>query len=362
MPLDHLDTAFAQWAKAHPIGGTVYKRTPRVKRGQARLAVSADTHSSPVINPPPRAKRGQVVDAGAAAPLDRTVLEDQPRKRGPSVTAVPVEALPAAAISQRLVGLQHRRKFCITQQVKLDNATLGFIRYHLGQTFETTEKVAKEIAAKARRIKATIEKAEGQSVPAINDGLSRSAFEAVSVVVLANQKSRMTWDELRIDAEKAMEKLAKQLPVWSWVKGVKGVGPLGLAVIAAEAVGKDADDLGQWRNRANLQKHLGLGIVRDGTRQRKMTEKAAAIEHGYSPRRRAQCWAFLDDVMLRSQWQGGEPVQIYGQYYRDKKAEYLRRWGNEKGGAAHADKAARRYMAKMFIRDLYNAWRRAEHH
>ena len=178
-------------------------------------------------------------------------------------------------------------------------------------------------------------------------------------IVVANKQARHVWDDLREDAEKDMVKLAKQLPVWPFVESVKGVGPLGLAVIAAEAVSDGADDLGCWRNRANLQKHLGLGVVRDGTRQRRLTDKEAAIEHGYNPHRRAEIYSFLDDAMLRAQWRDGAPTQIYGEYYRSKKAEYLTRFAGQKGGDGHADKAARRYMAKMFIRDLYNEWRRA---
>jgi hypothetical protein len=69
--------------------------------------------------------------------------------------------------------------------------------------------------------------------------------------------------------------------------------------------------------------------------------------------------------MFLHQWRGplhnaaneiiapGYPLGPYGAHYERKKTEYFER-GLTSG---HADKAARRYMAKMFIRDLWKAWR-----
>ena len=67
--------------------------------------------------------------------------------------------------------------------------------------------------------------------------------------------------------------------------------------------------------------------------------------------------------MLRAQWRGekkdddgniispGHAIGPYGEHYRRKKAEYIAR------EHPAPDRAARRYMAKMFLRDLLNAWR-----
>jgi hypothetical protein len=84
--------------------------------------------------------------------------------------------------------------------------------------------------------------------------------------------------------------------------------------------------------------------------------RAAWIARGYNPHRRAEVYAFIDDVMLRQQYQGGITLGPYGEHYVRKKEEYLRRFEGEKGDKGHADNAARRYMAKKFVRDLWRAW------
>jgi hypothetical protein len=70
----------------------------------------------------------------------------------------------------------------------------------------------------------------------------------------------------------------------------------------------------------------------------------------------AEMWAMLDDVLHRAQWRAerdGAPAHAlgpYGEHYARKHAEYVARDHPAPG------KAARRYMAKMFIRDLWCAW------
>ena len=56
--------------------------------------------------------------------------------------------------------------------------------------------------------------------------------------------------------EKKLEKLAKQLPVWSWVENVRGVGPLSLAQMIGEL-----GDLSGYSNPAKPWKRMGLGLV-----------------------------------------------------------------------------------------------------
>jgi hypothetical protein len=182
-------------------------------------------------------------------------------------------------------------------------------------------------------------------------------------VILTSAAARQVWDDLRTATEAEMVKLARRLPAHIWVADVKGVSALGLAVVVGEA-----GDLGRFPTRSHLQKRLGLGCMDGDVRQGNPGKAASAedwIKHGYNKRRRAEIWAFLDDAMFRKQWRGpllddndeliepGYPLGPYGAHYERKKTEYLER-GLTRG---HADKAARRYMAKMFVRDLWKAWR-----
>ena len=47
--------------------------------------------------------------------------------------------------------------------------------------------------------------------------------------------ARAPADQRRRETEKEMERLAKQLPVYPWIKQINGAGELGLATIVAEA-------------------------------------------------------------------------------------------------------------------------------
>jgi hypothetical protein len=112
-----------------------------------------------------------------------------------------------------------------------------------------------------------------------------------------------------------------------------------------------------------LWKRLGLAVI-DGRRQGSPGTGASAddwIAHGYSPQRRSQIWAFLDDMIVRAQWRGekndvpAHGIGEYGEYYGQMKALYIARdWK-----PAHADHAARRAMTKRLLRDLWRAWRDA---
>lgn len=262
-----------------------------------------------------------------------------------------------------LMGAQRARKFAIRQQSRCDRAVEAYIRNCLGFTTDPTrmsEADRKKIAAQARKIKNTIE--AGTDLSTVADEARTSVIRSVSMVVLRNMVARQSWDDMRRDTEKQMIAVARQLPGWEFVKSVKGVGELGLAVIVGEA-----GDLSAYPKKGHLWKRLGLAVL-DGRRQGNPGANATAedwIRHGYKASRRAEVYAFIDDVMLRHQWRGpkddrpGYPIGPYGEHYARKKAEYLIRYADEKDGKAHAENGARRYMAKMFIRDLWKAWRGA---
>jgi hypothetical protein len=262
-------------------------------------------------------------------------------------------------ICDRLIGFQGQRVFAIRMQVRCDNAAGAFVRTRLGFRTDLPEKERNRISAEARRIKEAVERGQGLSAVA-RQGQTDGVLAACSAVILASAASRKCWDEMRDDCEYQMEAFARQLPVWPFCNQVRGVGKLGLAVIVGEA-----GDLCGYPKHGHLWKRLGLAVI-DGKRQGSVPanlgreERAEAwTERGYNPNRRAQVWSFLDDSLLRGQWRGGKddgpgyPLGPYGEKYARKKAEYLAR-----DDIAAPDAAARRYMAKCFVRDLWREWRR----
>ena len=157
-------------------------------------------------------------------------------------------------------------------------------------------------------------------------------------------------------AEKALEKAAKQLPVWPWVESVKGVSALTLGQIVGEA-----GDLDLYANPAKLWKRMGLAVI-NGERQRKVTDKDLAIEHGYSPQRRSIVWN-LGECIVKAQVRKGadeeSPSTAIGPYGE----LYLQHREYERGrveSLAHANNRAKRYVTKRILRDLWRAWRTEE--
>ncbi|MBX6392473.1 MAG: hypothetical protein IRY96_03290 [Burkholderiales bacterium] len=260
---------------------------------------------------------------------------------------------PAATILL-LMELQARRVACIKGQVRLNNARLALVRRALGWRGDMPEKEREATRKQAQAIVAMV--LNGGEDQRRRDAHLESVLAAVSSFIVATERALEPFDAMRDETEKAMKKAARSLPVYAWAKEIKGLGDLGLAVIVGEA-----GDLAAYANPAKLWKRLGLAVI-NGERQRKKTAPDEAALHGYNPHRRAEMYAVVGEPLLRAQWRGGkdgEPGHAlgpYGEAYARKKAEYLAREG---WTAAHADAAARRYMTKCLLRDLWEAWGRA---
>lgn len=272
-----------------------------------------------------------------------------------------------------------RRRFHIAIANKCGNALGARIRDLLGWSMEQTEKELEAVRKRAETLIGAIRKSKPVDDPAAAE---------VAYYVMGAERITAPAEEMRAAAEAEMETLAAHLPVAEWVKTVKGFTLKGLACIIAQA-----GDLSKYPNPDKLKRRLGLapfekdGITRSGsTWARRGGLKAEDwVEYGYNKKRRAEVFAFVDDVMFRSQWRGDrdadgkdpkktkQPVAIpahaiglYGEAYGRKKAEYVARveatadLPNDdpaKWTPKRADSAARRYMAQQFIIDLWRAWR-----
>lgn len=145
----------------------------------------------------------------------------------------------------------------------------------------------------------------------------------------------------RKEVERQMVKLARSLPVAGWVESTRGLGLAGVAAIIGEC-----GDLSAYSNPAKLWKRMGLAVMGDGSRQRRVPG-LEAIEHGYAPARRAVVWN-VGACMIKA----GGP---YREVYETRKAYEVERDPTITKG--HAHNRAKRYMEKRIIRDLWRAWR-----
>jgi hypothetical protein len=143
--------------------------------------------------------------------------------------------------------------------------------------------------------------------------------------------------------ERSLEKLAKQLPVYPWAASVRGLGALSLAQIVAET-----GDLSLYANPAKVWKRMGLAVMPDGKRQRRVPGDEA-FEHGYSPQRRGLMYVVGENLVKLNR------DGPYRTYYLAEKARQRAKLPD--APPAHPHNRAMRHMTKRLLRDLWRAWR-----
>ena len=167
--------------------------------------------------------------------------------------------------------------------------------------------------------------------------------------------------------ERDLEKLAKKLPIMSWLDTVKGFGAGSLAAIVGEC-----GDIGAYRTVSGVWRRLGLApYAKDGANHAGMTwrvekwREAPALtkdewsDFGYSGRRRSVAWNAGEPIAkLQRTWvdkETGEvkkPADHYGLVLEEAKEKALAKGWTP----GHAEAHARRVMFKRVLRDLWVAW------
>jgi hypothetical protein len=264
-----------------------------------------------------------------------------------------------APIITSIVIDQKKRRFCIRAQNQVNNATLAFVCIGLNSSPDLPEKERAKILARAEKIVEKIEK--GKPLPAEDQEVGDMA----GGLILSAAASREPFDRLRKEVEKSMERAAKQLPVWEWVSGVKGLGPVGLAVIIGEA----GADLREFSNPGKLWKRLGLAPLRGKAAKTWRLGGGLTADDwmclGYKPARRSEMWnrapslikAQIEKVLDENGEDTGERIGTgpYGKAYLDRKKYELDR--DPEMSKMHAHNRASRYMEKRLLKHLWQAWR-----
>jgi len=256
---------------------------------------------------------------------------------------------------QETIGLirdaHRRRRLAMKIQQKLDRALESFIRVYgeLGWDPDLDQKERDKINEKVKEI-----------IKATRAG----KLTAWADIVAMSDAARQPADELRARCEKTMEQLAKKLPVYDWVKTIRGAGELGLATIVAEA-----GDLGNYSNPAKLWKRLGFapydGYAGSSWKRytwvpRKLTAEEW-IENPFSGER----YALMHQIavwLVNAQWVGkaktgtgeGKPNGPYGKVYADRRAHTAKThadWTKQ-----HSKMDGLRVAMKAFLKDLHVAW------
>lgn len=310
----------------------------------------------------PRARTKQKA-RGQSADVTQDGVSPSPTTESEGHTAGDAQSGCAIASVVALIRSEHRkREFALDQRKRIGNATAAFVRTQMGWSLAIPEKEREAIRKRAATVVDAV--AKGKVGPDTAEDAMR-----FGPVIMASTAAASGWDGIEDQTTKSLEKLAKQLPAYEWVKSVRGFGAVSFARIVGEA-----GDISVYSNPAKLWKRMGLAVM-SGQRQGNPGKGATAVdwtEHGYSGRRRSISWQ-MADTLFRAQWRGekdGIPAHAigpYGEDYARKKAEYAVRieatadlpaTDPAKWTPARADKAARRYMEKAVLRDLWREWRR----
>ncbi len=174
--------------------------------------------------------------------------------------------------------------------------------------------------------------------------LASSAFVHTAPLIAA----RVPLIEHRKIIEKQLASMAKELPIWEWSVGIRGLAALTLSSLVAE-IGNPSG----YSSVAKVWKRMGVAVM-DGTRQGGLGKLASAdewIRHGYVKRRRSVLWG-IGASLLRSQKATNGPFyEVYvtrKDYERSQHPEFSK---------IQVHRRAQRYMEKRFLREMWKAWR-----
>jgi hypothetical protein len=248
-------------------------------------------------------------------------------------------------------GLHRNRRYAMKLQQKIDRALESFVRRNATEwSPDLDDKERDKINAQVKKIIANARTNEGDS--------------EIIAIVQATDESRKPADAMRAKAEKQMEQLAVDLPVYQWVQQVPGAGALGLATIVAEA-----GPLDRYPNPAKLWTRLGFAPFdghagstwkRESWRPRKLTSDEW-IDHPFSGER----YALMHQIALwlvNKQWLSaakaggdeGRPNGPYGNIYATRRAATARAhpdWTKQ-----HGRMDGLRVAMKAFLLDLWCVW------
>lgn len=251
---------------------------------------------------------------------DQLACDDQP-------TPVPVDAL-----CDSLIIPDRQRRAAMKTTIMLENQLAAYSRSMLGYNAFNKD-TCDSIKERAEKLVKAIVNGE----PTDED---RWIVSAVRLQYEAVKPSLDSLAAIRKEAEKDMKAIAAKLPVFGWVKSIKGFGGGNLAYIVA-ATG----NLSKYSTVSKVWKRLGLAVF-EGDRQGSPKSKSAEdyIRHGYNKHRR--CVAYLLQSSL---------IKAEGPYkaiYDARKVYELTRVETK----LHAHNRAMRYMVKRAIADLWGQW------
>ena len=167
--------------------------------------------------------------------------------------------------------------------------------------------------------------------------------------------------------EKNLEMRSRQLPGIKFVTSTPGLSIFTLFALIGECPGHNFQGFIDFDTPSRVWKRLGLAVMPDGTRQRKV-KGPESKEHGYSPSRRSVIWT-IGDACIKGK---GPYRKLYDQYkeQEQKKAagrgliilpsaqiNATRKASGKYISEGHIHNSAKRKMEKDLVKDVWLAFR-----
>lgn len=252
-------------------------------------------------------------------------------------------------IEQLRVSESHRQ-IALRQRIRIENSLLAMVRVTIGWDSSASEAARSKVKSRARAVLAYAWHGKGEL-----DEQDAEVFSSVAGLLLAAKPAYDAFDDLVGTLEKSAAKLAKQLPVYAWVKQQKGFSENTLARLVGSL--GDLSNYASWKlccKRMGLAPHRGklASTWRTGKGEKLSAEEW--VELGYAPHRRSAMHMIGD-----SQVKNRTP---YRDLYDARKAQELAREDDGKPQTlGHAHRRAMVVMERRMIRDLWCAWKYGSH-
>jgi len=292
--------------------------------------------------------------ARASESVTKTAATQNPlvavRKRAVKALSIP-EIVERLGMGYKVYVSAQKRSQSAKQQTRFIVRThLGYHKHPEGVNDLTWDCMRAEIAIRADGI---IEYLISGKDPLKLTGADKVVACRVSELITLNHLVWSVADTMIRAKGDGFATLCEQLPVYDALRGLSGFGPCEMARLIGEC-----GDLWNYPSVAALWARMGLAVMPDGTRQRRV-RGPAALDHGFSPRRRRQAFYFSRSVFIKdSNWtdvkHGHHPAGEWRLLYDRKKAEYLERGWRLK----RAHNGALRYLCKCIIKFIYKEWLR----
>lgn len=154
------------------------------------------------------------------------------------------------------------------------------------------------------------------------------------------------------DINKDLTASVKDEPVWNnYLKEVKGIGPL----IASGLI--NLIDIKKAKHVSSLWMLAGLDVYNEGDDKGKAKRLRKGVKATWNPLLKSLCWKIGKSMLMGKN-------EFFRDIYDNRKAYEIsknaERSTASKLSVGHVDARAKRYMVKMFLRQLWVRWREME--